>query len=129
MKAKQLLILSAAFEAAIGLSLAIVPDIPVSILLGSSLNTSAGSLVARVAGAALLSLSVACWLARHDKQSRAANGVICAMLLYNTSAVGLMIYAAIGLKLIGPGLWPTILLHAAMAILCIACLRSTKLGI
>jgi hypothetical protein len=123
MKAKQLLILSAAFEAATGILLVIVPTILVSILFGSSLDTSAGSLVARVAGAALLSLAVACWLARNDEQSRAANGVICAMLLYNTSATVLMMYAATGLKLAGPGLWPTILLHVAMAIWCFTSIR------
>jgi len=123
MKAKQLLSFSAAFEAAIGVSLATVPALPVSILLGSSLDTAASSIVGRVAGVALLSLAVACWLARNDEQSRAANGVICAMLLYNTSATVLMMYAATGLKLAGPGLWPTIVLHVAMAIWCFASLR------
>lgn len=128
MKAKQLFIFTAALEGGTGLALATVPALPISILLGSSLDT-AGSLVARVAGVALLSLAVACCLARNDVQSGAANGVICSMLLYNTSAAGLLIYAAVALNLAGPGLWPVSLLHAAMAIWCIACLRKTKLEI
>jgi hypothetical protein len=45
------------------------------------------------------------------------------MLLYNTAAAALMIYSAIVLKLAGPGLWPTILLHAAMAIWCFTSIR------
>jgi len=128
MKAKQLFIFTAALEAGTGIALATVPALPVSILFGSSLDT-VGSLVARVAGVALLSLAVACYLARNDVQSGAANGLICAMLLYNTSAAALMIYAAMALKLAGPGLWPITILHAAMAIWCIACLRKIKLGI
>ena len=40
--------------------------------------------VARIAGAALLSLGVACWLARKDDRSPAATAIIAATLLYNS---------------------------------------------
>lgn len=120
---KSLLIVTAAVETATGLVLLALPSLVVSLLLGGSLDTPAALVVARVTGAALLALGVACWLARNDQQSRAATGLIAALLLYNTAAVAVLVYAGIGLGLSGIGLWPAVLLHAALAVWCIACLR------
>ena len=119
---KSLLIVTAALETAIGLALLGVPSLVISLLLGGSLDAPAALVVARVTGAALLSLGVACWLARSDEKSRAAAGLVAAMLLYNVAAVSVLLYASIGLALSGIGLWPAVLLHAALAVWCIACL-------
>ena len=117
---------TATTEAATGLALAILPGAPVSLLLGTSLDAPGGLVVARIAGAALLSLGVACWLARNDALSGAGRGVIAAMLLYNAGAVSVLVYAGMGLRLSGIGLWPASLLHAALAVWCIACLRAKR---
>jgi hypothetical protein len=77
----RLLKLTALIEAATGLGLIAVPSVVVRLLLGSPLETSAAVTLGRVAGAALLSLGVACWLARGDTQSRAATGLVAAMRL------------------------------------------------
>jgi hypothetical protein len=61
---KTLLIAKAAVEVLAGLALAFFPSLSVSILLGSPLDTPAGTVVARIAAAALLTLGIACWLAR-----------------------------------------------------------------
>jgi len=125
---KSLLIVTAALETAIGLALLGVPSLVISLLLGGSLDAPAALLVARVTGAALLSLGVACWLARNDEKSRAAVGLVTAMLLYNAAAVLVLLYASIGLALSGIGLWPAVLLHAALAVWCIACLRNQRVS-
>ena len=120
---KALLIVTAGIEAATGVALLLSPPLVAALLLGGSLDTPAALVVARMTGAALLSLGTACWLARNDQQSRAATGLIAALLLYNTAAVAVLVYASIGLGLTGIGLWPAVILHVALAVWCIACLR------
>jgi hypothetical protein len=124
---KPLLIVTAAAETATGLGLAGIPSLVVSLLLGGSLDTPAALVVARMTGAALISLGVACWLARSDTGSRAARGLVGALLFYNAAAVAVLMYAGVGLRLYGIGLWPTVVLHAAMAAWCIACLRNAPM--
>ncbi len=123
----RLLKLTAIIEAATGLGLMAVPSVVARLLLGSPLDTSAAVMLARVAGAALLALGVACWLARDDTQSRATRGLIVAMLMYNLIATAVLAFAGIGLGLHGVALWPAVILHAAMAIWCVTSLRRTPL--
>jgi hypothetical protein len=123
---KRLLKLTAIIETATGLGLVAVPSVVVRLLLGSELGTSAAVMLARVAGAALLALGVACWLARDDTQSRTARGLVVAMLVYNIVATAVLAFAGIGLGLHGVALWPAVILHAAMAIWCITTLLRTQ---
>ena len=118
----RLLKLTAIIEAATGLALIAVPAIVVRLLLGAEIS-GASIPLGRVAGVALLALGVACWLARDDTQSRAARGLVVAMLMYNLIAIAVLAFAGIGLGLHGVALWPAVVLHAVMAIWCIVCLR------
>ena len=120
---KRLLKLTAIIETATGLGLVAVPSVVVRLLLGSELGTSAAVMLGRVAGAALLALGVACWLARDDTQSHTARGLVVAMLMYNIAATAVLAFAGIGFGLHGVALWPAVVLHAAMAVWCVACLR------
>jgi len=128
MKTQRLLIATALIEVGTGLALVLSPSVPVSLLLGVSLDTPGGLVVGRLAGAALLSLGVACWLARNDALSGAARGVIAEMLLYNAGAVAVLVCAGIGLGLSSIGLWPAVLVNAALAVWCIACLRTKRVN-
>jgi hypothetical protein len=117
-----LLKLTGIIEAATGLALIAVPAIVVRLLLGAEIS-GASIPLGRVAGAGLLALGVACWLARDDAQSRATRGLVVAMLMYNLVATAVLVFAGIGLQLHGVVLWPAVVLHAVMAIWCIMCLR------
>jgi hypothetical protein len=121
---RKLLIMSALVETAAGLTLLFSPPLVAALLLGASLDAPAALVVARVAGAALLSLGGACWLARDDGPSRAARGLVAAMLLYNCAAIAVLANAAAGARLVGVLMWPAVALHAVLAVWCIACLRS-----
>ena len=99
---KRFLTLTAIIEAATGLALIALPAIVVRLLLGGEIS-GASIPFGRVAGAALLALGVACWLARDDTQSRATRGVVIAMLMYNLVATAVFAFAGIGLGLHGSG--------------------------
>jgi hypothetical protein len=123
MVARKLLIVTALVEVATGLILLVSPTLVVAFLLGASLDAPAALVVARMAGAALLSLGGACWLARDDGPSRARRGLVAAMLLYNTVAVAILASAGAGARLVGVLTWPAVGLHVALAVWCIASLR------
>jgi hypothetical protein len=117
---------TALLEAGAGVALGCCPSAVVALLLGSPLDSPAAVILGRLTGAALLVLGVACWLARGDAQSRAARGLVAAMLVYNLGAVALFAFAGIGLGLHGVALWPAMVLHAAMAVWCIVCLLKNR---
>ena len=100
------------------------PSTIVALLLGKGLDSRPAIALGRVAGAALLALGVACWLARGDVQSATAHGLVAAMLIYNLATVAILASAGIGSRLTGIALWPAVMLHGAMACWCI---RFTRL--
>ena len=118
---KNLLILTAALESGAGVALLIAPILVVHLLLGADIPDAAIPL-SRVAGAALLALGVACWLARGEVESRAARGLIGAMVIYNFGAAAALAAAGIQLRITGIVQWPAVVLHAAMGLWCIALL-------
>lgn len=115
---KKLLAITAIIEAGTGLALLAAPAVLAQLLLGGTLDAPAAVTVARVAGAALLALGIACWLARDDGRA-----LVVAILFYNLVAVAILTYAAVGLALSGIGLWPAIVLHIVMALWCAAALK------
>ena len=114
---------TAVIEFGAGLALVCDPSALVALLVGAPLETPAALTVARIGGAAVLSLGVACWIARNDTHSRAASGLVAAMTLYNIATVATLIFAAFGLGLRGVALWPAVALHTLMAVWCVACVR------
>ena len=117
------MIVTAVVETAVGLTLLSTPPLVARLLLGASLDGAAALIAGRMTGAALLSLGVACWLAREDGASRAGRGLTAAMLLYNAAAAAVLADAGAGARLAGILLWPTVALHAALAVWCLASLR------
>jgi hypothetical protein len=115
---KKLLVITAAIEAGTGIGLLVVPAVIARVLLGGTLEGPAALTVARVGGAGLLALGIACWVSRNEGRA-----LVAAMLFYNVAAVVILAYAAVGLALFAIGLWPAIGLHIALAIWCAAALK------
>ena len=119
---KALHTVTAVAEVGAGLALLACPSATVTLLVGAPLETPAALSVARIGGAALLALGVACWLSRDDTQSRAARGLVAAMLLYNVAAAAVLALAGIRFGMHGVALWPAVVLHALLAVWCATCL-------
>jgi len=92
MAALWLLSVEAAIEAATALALIIFPQAVSSLLLGADL-AAAGIAAARVAGIALLSLGLLCWMSRQDANKTAA---LTAMLNYNLLVTAYLMYLGFG---------------------------------
>jgi len=117
-----LLIATAVTEVGTGLALMVAPVFTGHLLLGAEISGAAIP-IARVTAAALLALGVACWFARGDVQSRAAKGLVAAILVYDLGAVLVLAIAGVQLPTAGILLWVAVALHSAMAVWCVAVLR------
>jgi hypothetical protein len=113
MAAVWLLSVAAAIEAVTGLARIIDPHVVASLLLGADL-AGAGIAVGRVAGIALLSLGLVCWMSRQHANKTAA---LAAMLTYNLLVAAYLMYLGFGGALVGILLWPAIGIHAVMTLL------------
>jgi hypothetical protein len=110
---KKVLILTALAEGMTGLALLLVPSFVGWLLFGESL-TGVGILAGRVAGIALIALSVACW------PGPPAVG----MLIY--SAVVALYFASLGFAggMTGILLWPAAVLHLVLTALLARSMKS-----
>ena len=124
---KLLLIVTAAIELGAGLTLLVLPSAMVWFLVGSTVDAPAAQTVARVGGAALIVLGIACYIASGDAISRAAWGLGVAMLFYNVAVVAILQYAYFAIGMRGAALWLAVFLHAAMAAWCIVSLVSNPM--
>jgi hypothetical protein len=111
--ASWLLSAAAAIEAVTGVALIIDPQDVADLLLGADLGT-AGIAVARVAGIALLSLGLVCWMSRKIANQSAA---LTAILTYNLLVTMYLTSLALVGELVGMLLWPVIAIHAVLTLL------------
>jgi hypothetical protein len=117
---KILLIVTAVIEGVVGFLLFIMPAIVVPVLLGAPIDTPTGMVAGRLAGAAIIALAICCWQARNAERSGAGLGIVMAMLFYNMAAAAVLVYAGVRLGLQSVYIWPTIVLHSALALWCAA---------
>ena len=123
---KNLFTLTAVIEAGAGLVFFLLPSVAATLLFGSPLEAPVAFMVTRLTGAALITLGIACWLARLDLESRTAAGLVTAMLFYNLAALFILAYAGFGMGLVGVTLLLGVGLHSVMAVWCFACLRTRR---
>lgn len=123
MRRSYFLIVTALGEGGIGLLLLVSPSVPLALLLGVDQASTEVVVTARIAGAALLALGLACWPGRNDHNCPARKGLLLGILLYDVAAAGVLAYAGWFLGLAGIALWPAVGLHFALAVCCVACIR------
>jgi hypothetical protein len=93
-------------EAATGAALLVVPSVVVRLLLGAE-PTGVTIPVARVAGIALLALSVGCW----------PGPALLGMLTYSALVTAYLLQLGTRGEWVGPLLWPALVLHAVLTLL------------
>jgi hypothetical protein len=120
-----LLLVTACIEAATGLGLLFVPAVPFALLLGAEDPAAETAIVGRLAGAALLAIGIASWIARTDAPSAAQLGLLIGILVYDAAASMLLAFAGAVLQLSGVLLWPAVALHAVLAAWCLGCIRKS----
>ena len=123
---KLLLLVMAFAEGATGLCLLVLPAVLLAVLLGVEQPTVDATFVGRIAGAALLAIGVASWMTRDDTGSAAPRGLLVGLLIYNAVVALLLAYAGAVLAMAGILLWPTVALHAILAMWCFMCLRPDR---
>jgi hypothetical protein len=105
---KSYLTYSSIIEALTGLGLLIAPSKVVLLLLETELSGSLEIILAMIAGAAIFSLALTCWLSRADA---AAPVAIKTLLFYNFAVAAILLYGAVGLGFKSPALWLVIIFH------------------
>jgi hypothetical protein len=118
MNRSNLLIVTAFGEGGIALLLLVWPSVPLALLLGVDLASPETLSTARLAGGALVALSVACWLGRNDQDRPAQQGLLLGVLIYDVAATAILGYSGWFLSLAGIALWPAVVLHVALAVWC-----------
>jgi hypothetical protein len=118
MMMKKLLTVTAVVEVGAGVALLGVPSVTASLLFGAALESTAAVSLARVGGAAILALSIVCWLTR-DAQDPGARALVRAMVFYNFAVGWVLVFASFGDGLHGMLLWPALAFHAVMGAWCV----------
>jgi hypothetical protein len=119
---KGLFLVTAVVEAATGAALLAVPAVPIALLLGLEQPAPEALFIARVAGAALLAIGVACGVGRDPARLDLLLGV----LVYDAAAALLLLYAALAAGWVGVALWPAVVLHLGLAAWCVVCLATGR---
>ncbi|PYS69491.1 MAG: hypothetical protein DMF69_16820 [Acidobacteria bacterium] len=115
---KLLLKITAIFEGLVGIGLLVAPGLALSIFLNAPLETAAGLFVARLCGAAIVTLAICCWKASSFELRQAGISVVTAMLFYNFAAAAVFVYGAVRLGLQSPLIWPAIVAHVVLGAWC-----------
>jgi hypothetical protein len=117
---KILLTTMAIIETLAGILIIAAPSFFVSLLLGQNSLDMATLAMARIPGAAMITLGIICWSTR---KSELSISVLKAMLFYNFAITAVLLYAKLGLDVHANGLVPATVLHFTITVWCIFALR------
>lgn len=122
---KPLLILTGILEIVTGVALLSVPSVVADLLLGAPVADPPAQVVARIAGAALLSIGLSCLMSRRADIA-SARGLLLSLIVYNVMVVIVLSRAFFIDHMHGIGLWPAAILHVILAAWCIVCMAARK---
>jgi hypothetical protein len=125
MSLKLLLTLCGGLEILAGLAALITPAPVVSLLLGAPVDPIS-SVVARLFGAGVFALGLACLKARDDVRSPAGLAVSVGITSYNVLAAVVLLWTAAGSGLGGLLLWAAGIGHAALGALFVSALMTSR---
>jgi hypothetical protein len=100
------LLVTALVEAATGLRILFLPAVLFVVLLGLEHAAADTIFVGRLAGAELLAIGAASWVAKADARTPAQLGLLTGILIYDAAAAMLLAFAGLILKMNGVLLWP-----------------------
>src|SRR5215217_6805628 len=98
---KLLLVVTAVVEGATGLCLFVLPALLFALLLGWEQAAVDANFVGRIAGASLLAMGIASWMARDDALTPTQRGLLTGILVYNAATAMLLAFAGVVLKMVG----------------------------
>jgi hypothetical protein len=125
MSVKLLLTLCGGLEILAGLAALIAPGPLLSLLLGGP-GDPISSVMARLFGAGVFALGLACVKARHDVASPAGLAVSLGITAYNVLAAVVLLWTAAGSDLGGLLLWGAGIGHAALGLLFVSALMTEE---
>ena len=125
MSLRLLLTLSGGLEILAGLAALITPAPVVLLLLGSQID-SIGVVLARLFGAGVFALGLACLKARNDVGSPAGLAVSIGITAYNVLAAVVLLWTAAESGLGGFLLWGAGIVHAILGVLFLSVLLGTR---
>jgi hypothetical protein len=115
MRLTPILSVTALVEGPTGLLLLVWPALVFAVLFGWHLPAPETLVMGRVAGACVLSIGIASWVARGDARTPAQLGVLAGVLTYNVLCAAVLVFAGAVLSMAGIVLWPAVVYHVALA--------------
>jgi membrane protease YdiL (CAAX protease family) len=106
---KKFISLTAILEGLTGIALIAAPNIIVIFLLGKPLSGPEGKIIAMLAGTAILSLAVICWILRETQDLQK---LVKGMMFYNCVIIAIVMYGVLWYDIKNPGLWFVIGSHS-----------------
>jgi hypothetical protein len=119
MNVKLLLQVMAFINVMAGIAFIVFPVFLSWLVLGVSLSEPAAVVVSRIAGVAVLSLGIVCWMVASEGRSKPGKSLVTGLAIYNTLVMMVMVYSITIQDFTSSGLWVVILLHAILAGWCI----------
>jgi hypothetical protein len=121
-----ILSVTALVEGPTGLLLLVWPALVFALLFGWHVPAPETLVMGRIAGAGVLSIGIASWVARGDARTPAQLGVLAGVLAYNALGAAVLVFAGAVLGMAGLVLWPAVVYHVSLAAWSLAGARGVR---